>query len=392
MRHVFTAMLHNMAVEEARALVPAETIVRIKAAGDPNPKFAVYSIGHEGTANSTLVTATGKRRIPMQYFRDAVEKIGKRLKAGVKAFRRHGADNAHEGRTQVGEVVGKAVRMIDGITHALAAVHVFPPYRKEKLDVASWEADCTWKPDGEAFRLTDMDDITGLALSASDKDRPAFPGATLRAAFQCFAETLPNKGEGQMTLEEIQKAINEGKFTPDQVFGAEALLGSAPVKAKIEETTKSNQTAYEGKKAFAERLEKRLETTENARDKATARVATLEGENLRHRSSGVFSTVADERKLTEAQRKFADRNFSAFSSKASDENELKVDLNKWIDGQLKEYEVVGAIYGVKTKEDAGGKTEEGAGTGSGDGKGGGDSDLTDPKNNELIPAIAGKEG
>lgn len=131
------ARLQSMAASEVLELVPASAYNRIKQE-DPNPVFRAYVIGHEGEARPQML---GRGQIISQWFKSAITKLYEKLKAGINIFHDHALDNSHEGRTPIGELVGKALKTVSGKLSALAIIYIRPEYRHLPLDVASIEAD-----------------------------------------------------------------------------------------------------------------------------------------------------------------------------------------------------------------------------------------------------------
>lgn len=180
------ARVQNMSKSETLNIVSQDTLERIKKT-DKKPEIKVYSIAHEGQAQSTELTFGGKIKKAMEYVKDMVVKIGDRLKIGTPIFNRHAETNTTENRTQIGELIGKTVRYVGDKLSTLAAVYIYPEYKKLPLDVASFEADVeyTQKQDG-TNQAIDIDNISGIALSNSEIDKPAFENATLLAVVQAF--------------------------------------------------------------------------------------------------------------------------------------------------------------------------------------------------------------
>jgi hypothetical protein len=184
MKRVITGTVFNFSQSELHDMVNPDTIQRIKAS-DPNPVFKAFVIAHEGEADGILV---GQGRKIFKYFRDAIMKVGSALKMGTAVFFRHADEgNSHINREPIGETVGKMFKEIGGKLHAIATFYIYPAFRDVNLQSASIEADIELSLEGgREVRVEDVQDITGVALS--DRDKPAFPGATLLATMHAFSE------------------------------------------------------------------------------------------------------------------------------------------------------------------------------------------------------------
>lgn len=371
------ADLQHMAQSEIESMVPQATLDRIKQT-DPEPLFKVFSVGHEGTATPTMV---GLGTIAVQYFKDAIRKISAKIVPGLKVFNRHAATNDHAGRTQVGEVVASTLQNIKDTLHSVAAVYIYPKHKDDGHNIASIETNLVCREEGGKAVAVDVNNVTGIALSREGVDVPGFPGATLLGAFQAFSDTLLKEREGTMTLDEIQAAIQEGGFTPSDLFDTNTLKSDPGV---VQLVRAANKTEYEHAKQVEERLGKKL-------DAAEERYSALRKSSLSGRAKTVLSDMTTERKLTDAQRGFIDRNMSRFESDADDDSGLQKDLSAFVDSQLSDFEEVSKLLGVAGTE---GQGEGGEGKGGGDaggsaGKGDGGApktgDMTDPDVNPLIP-------
>lgn len=370
MKTVLSAQLHHMASSDLLAMVPPDTLARIRQS-DPNPEIRAYVIAHEGEAEGNMV---GIGRRVMQYFRDAIVRLHDQLRLGTAIFHRHGSTNDHAGREAIGELVGKSLKTIGGKLHDVAAVYINPKHREQPLDIASIEADVTFTEtdDPGKCQAVDIGDITGIALSSSAVERPGFAGATLLATIQAFVG-----GEQKtMTLEEIKAAVAELKAKPSDLFDVEVLTKDPVIVDKVDKSFRAGRS--EGKKELREDLDeanKKLETLQKERDSAKV-------EAVRSRSSSVFDALATERKLTPEQKAFIQKRFDGFKTEAADEDGLKADLQKHLDGELKEFDDFATLLGVK-KDDVNGDP----GTPPADGKtpAGTADDLIDPAVNDFIP-------
>lgn len=188
MRHLIKAEIQNMARSEALSMIPNDTLERIKRT-DKRPEVKIFKIAEEGTAKGTVLNFGMKMQKAINYVKDMIVKIGEKLNLGTGVFHRHGESNDNTGREQIGEVVGKVTKYVGDKLSTLAAIYIYPEYRKLPLDIASFEANVTYVPKTlDKAEAVDVDDISGIALSNSAIDSPAFAGATLMGVVQCFMQ------------------------------------------------------------------------------------------------------------------------------------------------------------------------------------------------------------
>lgn len=396
-RIYFTAQLQQMAESEVLSMIPNDTINRIKR-NDSHPMFKVFSIGHEGDATGANVLGVGSRLV--RWARDVVIQMFENIRSGLRVFQGHQpGSNAHAGRIEVGEIVGKTMKEINGVLHTLGAVYIKPEYRDLKLDVASLEGTVEFgeRMDGN-IDVLNVKSITGLAVDDGNVSRPAMPGATLQAALQMF--TQENEREIQqmdLTKEQIVDGIAKLRLGVTDLFSEDAIVSSEPAK-------KAKQQEYE----HAKRLEKRLGEAREENTKLQGDITKAEGEisKLKETASvgiakDIFATVATEKKLDPKFQKFVEKNLKSFKTD-KEGDEFKAEVERFVDAQAKEYKEQAELYGVKdvkitvenkdddNKDDD--DTDDG-GAPSGDKKSNnGDKGTptgdkyTDPKENDFIPA------
>lgn len=344
MRQYLSAQQVQAATQiELNEVVDPLVIKHIKE-NDPNPEIRLYSIGHEGKSNLHL---PGIGNATFTWIQAAVRAIADKLKLGTAVFDRHDPDtNLHEGRTQIGQVVGKMVKQIGDRLSTLAAIHIYPQFKSRPLDVASIEADIEFGHDEHIAWPTNINSVSGIALSNSSIDSPGFPGATLLGAVQAYVQAFAGEfGDNKMNQSDVKAAIAELKLSPSDLFSVEEVVGDKKVRTNLQEA--------------ATRMGKE-------RDTARERVAELENQNaekdkklLQHdvqsKSASVFDSIlterdsTPERKLDDKAKAFVKRNLKNFSSTAEDEDALKVDAGKFVDASVKEYgELAKEVFGVET--------------------------------------------
>ena len=372
------ANLQFMAQAEVMDMITAGRYEAIKDK-DAEPQFRVYSVGHEGEAQGREI---GGGILVTKWFRNAIRTLADRVKPGVMAFFRHGADNSHKGREGIGEIVGGKVKEIGGILHSLVVAYIYPAYRSMDLDVASIEADILYDPIGK--EITGIENVTGIALGNSrEGEKPGFPGATLQACYQMFAQENRETDKGrrtEMNLTELKEAVSSGGYIPSQLFGKE-VLERDPVVVEIAHG-KSQAEHEHRKRTDAKFDEARAEWEKEKADlKAEAEKANLK--LLSTRTGEFAKELSGKRNLTEKQSKFLEKNLGKFQPKETDEVKAKEELNKFIDTALEEYAEYAKLMGIEDKgENKPGDT--GAPPAGGEENAPADDNL-DPQKNDLIP-------
>jgi hypothetical protein len=377
MKQYIKATILNMSQSEILEIVPGDTIERLKKS-DPAPEFRVYCVGHEGDAHAQELSFGGKISKAFNYVKDMIVRIAEKIQYGTPLYHLHAGMNTGDGREKLGEVVGKAVKNIAGKISAVAAIYLYPQYRKMQLDVASIEADIVYIPKGESRGdVIDVQQVTGIALASSATEKPAFPGATLLGVIQAL------QGAETMTKEEIREAIRELKLKPMDVFERADIIESDPYKDL--ETKKKNEEAFAKRKEkdLSDEHEKVIDLQKKL-DETSGKVKTLTEKVNTSTSRTLIDASITARKLDAKSKAFIERNSSQFKSDKEGE-ELKQDVERFVDGQIKELEAIAKDLGVEIKKEP--VPAAGAGSPAADGAAGGTSkdDLEDPAKNDFIP-------
>lgn len=220
-------------------------------------RAVAYTIAEEGTSKPRVV---GEGPKLLRWPRAVIRRITDSVKAGTKLFERHNKDSSHEGRATIGEVVGSFTRAVGDKLQAVA-VGILTEDRPD-LDVCSIEADV--QVSGEI--VGDVEAVTGIALSSSKIDSPAFPGAQRLAMLQCFndpdnsgshisnAGETGKPGEGRKTMatfEEVKAFVREHNVFPNQLYSLDEMKNDrtyGPMLAEGE-TAKAKAATLETEKA-----------------------------------------------------------------------------------------------------------------------------------------------
>lgn len=339
------ASVQEMAKEEIEQYVDKVKLEAIKK-GDPHPEIKAYVVGHEGYSRGRWV---GVGDTVKRWYQGAIKKLFEKIEVGTKLFHLHNNDNSHEGRKSIGEIVGKAVKYIDGKLKAIALAWIKPEYRDQKLDVPSIEGDIKMDRQGDELVVNDISQITGIALGDSAVNKPGFAEAGLLASVQMF-ESAGTKEKLTMTTEEIKKAIRENGLTIGDIFEGDDLTKDPIIRGIVSEQ-KGRQAASQigkGEEQGKEikKLNDELATLRAENDKLTAAGKKTE---LQGKLKGIF----DSRKLDDKQRKFVEQSYDEFSPDIKDPDKS---LNAFIDSKLQSYKQVSQIFGVKDdQQDQGGE-------------------------------------
>jgi len=386
------ATLHCMAESEIRSMIPADKLKEIKAKC-AKPVFRAYVVGHEGEARGNLV---GVGNIVKKWFSDMVQKLNEKIGIGLQLFHGHAETNDTEGRVPIGEVVAKKIMTIKDKLSSVMIGWIFPDYCNLPLDVASIEADVDLEGSikGGNLFVSDVNDITGIALGNSEIETPGFPGATLLGQLQAFAEKQSLKitlfeGENTMTLAELKQAIQESKLQPSDVFSQDVLFADPAIKEQVQEKVKS-VTGYNIRK-LEELTEEKVTLTKKL-EEANAKIEEGEKEkkklvleSSKTKVGTLFEAQKTARKLDEKQVKYIQKKLDDFSPEKPEE--LEKEFNTYLDKKIDEYsEIAKDVFGIEDKDNGkdkgktgGTEPNEGGSEDTGD-----ENKYTDPTQNPLI--------
>lgn len=338
---IIRATILEMASEDILSHIPANLYEQVKTK-DKKPLFRAYVIGHEGISEGQVV---GAGNIVKRWFSSAVEKIVEKLQYGTKIFHKHAKTNVHSGRGVIGHIVGKAKQIIDDNMSAIAIAYIKPEYRDLKLDVASIEADVRLNDDrNSGVYDADVEDISGIALGDANDKRPGFPGATLLASIQAFADkTQYTKGGtnvSDLTVSEVRSFIKAENLVPSDLFGQGALTKDPIVEEHIEKlqdrfdksSEERRKRINEGADATKEELIKTHKKAIEDKDKV---ITGLQSEAIKTKAPAWLEVQTEKRKLNEEQVKFINRNVDKFEPKEHDKAEAE--FNQFLDDQVDDF-------------------------------------------------------
>ena len=330
----FRAFLLEMAESEIMDMVSTAQYMRIKAS-DPKPIFRAYVVGHEGTSTGTLSSFGQKLgSVVKKWYQAAIRKLHDKIDIGLKLFHSHVDTNEHLGRMQIGEVVGKVLKMIDDKLSVVVAAYIEPQFQKLPLDIASIEADI-YLTDNNGVYEADVEAVSGIALGSSRIETPGFAGATLLGQIQAFAEKSQkiNFGENKtMTLEEIKTAIQEGKFKPSDLFDSEGIFADPAIKEQVAERIK-NARGFDSRK-HEDLIDERSKLNEKIKEHETT-IKTLQTETAKNQVGTLFEKMKEKRELDEREVKYIEKKISKF--KPEDHEKIETELDKFVDDLVDEF-------------------------------------------------------
>ncbi len=388
------AKLQFMADSEVLENLSPEVVKKIKEK-DEHPLFKVFSLGHEGISYPHFAGKLKKLgTVVLNWLCKGVEAIYDKLNLGTKVFAWHNEDNSHEGRTQIGEVVGKFKKAIDNVLHTMGIIYVNPEHRDNDYDICSIETNLNVPQSVSEMKVDypDVGEITAVALANSKSASPAFPGATLQTALQFLKaenedDDIEKKKEGDsgknknqekkkevkkmpdedktITLKDVLKFIADNQVYPTNLFSVEEILKAPQIMRKIEADFVPKEKAEKEKRDLISERDELREKLESVNIKETAE-----------------KMVTDRKIENEKMRLFIKDNISQFKLEQNGKS-LESQLGSWMNSMIERFN----RYQPEKEEEGGPKKEEGKGVGPNPKEGeGGEHSYTDPKFNDMIPS------
>lgn len=377
-----------MAEDELLGMISPRAIRDIKRE-DPTPIFKAFVVGQEGEARPKVL---GLGATIQRWYYSAIEKLTEKLALGTPAYHNHAATNGPAGRQPIGEIVGKAFKKIGDVASAVAVAYIYPAFRDLSLDVASIEADILLpSADVKDFEVRDLDvlGVSGIAFGNSALNSPAFPGATLLAQVQAFAEqsvSIQGGNEKMLTAEQIKAAIAEAKLKPSDLFGSRELSADPLVSEFVDEKTHDLRGFQIRKLKDAD---DKVASLSKENDELRGKMKTFESKETKGRAREVYDAAIAERpkvKGDDRLLKFLNDNYERGFNPPEDAGKLKDEINKFLDERVQKFE---EIVGKPAGGNGAGSGSSGSGAAGGAGGGADSADasknLQDPKNNDLIP-------
>lgn len=345
----------NMAADEIRAMIPDDVLRRIKR-DDPDPLFKAFVVGHPGTAFPKEV---GRGEVVVKWIQSAIRSLADVLKQGIKVFHGHNADSSHEGRTAIGEVVGKTLKDIKGRLSAIAAMYIYPMFKNLTLDVASIEADITVDPQSsDTYKAVGVKEITGIALGDSSNETPAFSGAKIIGELQAFRDQSIQSMKGddmdKMTIDEIRTIIKDNSIPPSDLYERDTLTDDPVVKGFVKaEVKEAGMSEYHARKrSQSETIEKVTELETKLKEK--------DDEIVKFKKVAAITKLADLYKKEKDKREFDDKQDLFIKSnlkkfKVSDPDKIDEEFSTFLDDQVDDFKTISKVFGHKVTD---GKSKE----------------------------------
>jgi len=318
--------------------------------------FKAFVIGHPGTA---FLKEVGRGSVIVKWIQSAIRSLVDVLKRGTKVFHGHNADSSHEGRTSIGEVVGKALKDIKGKLSAIAAIYIYPAFKNLTLDVASIEADITVDPQSsDTFKAVGVKEITGIALGDSSNEMPAFSGAKLIGELQAFRDQSIQSKKGddmdKITIDDIRTVIKENSIPPSDLYDRDTLTDDPVVKGHVKAVVKE-----EGMGEYHARKRTQTESAEKVTELET-KMKERDDEIIKLKKATAVTKLADLYKVEKDKRKFDDKQDTFIKSnlkkfEVSDPDKIGEEFSIFLDGQVDDFKVVSKVFGHKVTD---GKSEK----------------------------------
>ena len=254
----------------------------------------------------------------MNWPRTIIQKVKDLVKTGTKFFVGHGKTNSTENRKDVGEVISSFVKNIDGILTNIVVGH-FPTVEDvADLDVISMEANVSTDMYNN---VEDIIGLSGIAMGSSHTESPAFPGAKLMAAIQCFEEpnvTKPNlEKEHKMTFAEVQTFVKEHNVHPSQLYNEKQIQADRDFVHIFDENSKL-------------KADNELLKTDNEKMKVTS-ADSLKKDNQREAKTTLEGMIKEG--YTDKQKEFIVKRFDPTTL----EDTTEVGVKKFLTNAEKEY-------------------------------------------------------
>lgn len=336
--------------DRLREIVGEEKINEIKKK-DPYPYFKAFVVCQEGPAKPRIL---GKGNRLIKFTKEAVHDVFSKLKDGIKLFHRHGEDNSHKNREELGHVVGATEAVIDGKDSAVF-VGYFPQAKKKLAkiqDVCSMEAVWDFLEDAGSMIATGVSELTGISLGRHETEIPAFDGAVALSEVQAFVSEQKEKKMPQETENFYEREGSNEAFLrlraearktrafPHQIWYPEKMLGERKV-------TESGliQWSPEGDREYQSYIEERIiAPIVKERNSILEQLAAKDKEiqNLRRETSAqkvvpMLDKLASERKLSPSILNLAKINSQKISPKDEKEESLLEAATKHIEDMILEH-------------------------------------------------------
>jgi hypothetical protein len=351
MKNVFLECFSlSITPDEIMQHIPDNVYSEIKEK-NPHPYFQAYSIIQNGTSKPKDLKDNSYK--PIEWGKDVLMKMKGIIKKGLQFFIGHNKDNSTNNRKSIGEVITDFQKKIGDKLHHIVVGYFPDKVEAQKYDVCSIEANILTEEYPNMSIAKKIEDITGIALGNSQKEKPAFDGAVRLGTVQAFGDNAGddllkddpkpsnlNKGkEITMTFEEIKSAVKSMNIFPNQLFTVDEIKDDrefGKVFDKVDDFTTKE-------KDFQKQIEDKDEEIKTLKRSISESGAHLRLENV----LSTFET--DDKKLTDLQKNFINKKFDPKNlEELTDEK-----ITEFVNGALKEYPEYASIFG-ENKENGNG--------------------------------------
>lgn len=370
--YLIRAKVREMAADAIQGHIGQDRYELIKSR-DQHPFFFGADVAHEGISTGEIMGQGNREKIwPAGAIMSLTRKINE---SAVPVFIGHsGSDRPSFGR-MVSAFTENAKALAIGYIEDSEGKNqkVTERVLSGELNTVSIEADLILEvQDDHSLIVQQVEKVTGLALGDSRFDKPGFAGARVLAAVQEFEKEEETKNQKQkekkMTLAEILTAIQEARYTPQQIFSNDQLLAAEPVVKALE--TERQATAEAKKQA---------EKLTGERDKAQKSAEEMGQKLVGYEAKSQVGERIKAAKLTEKEAKYTETQMVSFipSGKTEEERQAAIDTEvKRHSATYKEY------FAGSAKLPEAGKP---AGDGKPESETAAPGDMTAAANNPAIP-------
>jgi len=348
----------SMAADEIMKHIPLSVYNEIKEKNQ-HPYFQAYSIIHEGVSKPKDITDNSYK--PIEWGKNIISKMGNVIKKGLQFFVGHNKDNSTDGRRSVGEVVADFQKKIGNTLHHIVVGYFPDRGEAEKYDVCSIEANIVAEDHENMSIAKKIQNITGIALGNSQKEKPAFSGAVRLGAVQAFGDNGDQdppldkytRKEIPMTFEEIKQAVKSMNIFPNQLYTEDELKNDR-VFGKIFDDAKSLSDKAKDYDAKIKEKDDKIKSLERDINETGAQ----------KRLDDILKTFeTEDKKLTDLQKNFISKRFDPKSFEELTDDNIK----EFVDTSLTEYSDYASMFG-KTDNGDNNQQHDNNNNGSGENK------------------------
>lgn len=326
MKIIIQANTAEISQKELKARIPQNQMAKLKG-----KNLVAYTIAEEGESHPVVL---GEGSQKLLWPRAVIRRVKEVVTSGTKLFNRHNSDNSHEGRNSVGEVVTSFTKEIGGKLRTIA-VACMEKADALVYDICSIEAE-VYEDNGI---VCDVDQVTGIAVSNSKTDSPAFRNAKRMQTVQCFNDPK----------EELSDKSGEDKNMPitqdDLMTAPLSMIKQAVVSREVHPSQLFELSAYENDKEIGPILKDRatLQETVKTLEKDLVDNKTLLTDAQKQNSLASANDMLKERMpdgLTAKQKTFIEKRFEPANMETVDESSI----DEFIKGSQKDFQDLAKMF------------------------------------------------